>query len=203
MFPFTHIGGIAWLFTMLITGCRAVFVEAFAPVTTIPVLQRERITLAGAGTAFHLAYLAAQREQPGTPLFPDVRVFPGGAAPKPPQLHYEMQAELGGVGIVSGYGLTEAPILTMNRVTDSDEQLAETEGGPTPGVELRIVRGDGTEAAPEKRERSAPKARRSSSATSTARSTQTHSTTTAGSAPAIWGRSALTNTSASRAGSRT
>ena len=49
---------------------------------------------------------------------------------------------------MSGYGLTEAPILTMNRVTDTDEQLAETEGGPTPGVELRIVRGDGTEAAP-------------------------------------------------------
>jgi cyclohexanecarboxylate-CoA ligase len=148
VFPFTHIGGIAWLFTMLITGCRAVFVEAFAPATTIPVLQREKITLAGAGTAFHLAYLAAQRDQPGTPLFPEVRVFPGGAAPKPPQLHYEMQAELGGVGIVSGYGLTEAPILTMNRVTDSDDQLAETEGGPTPGVELRIVRADSSTAAP-------------------------------------------------------
>jgi cyclohexanecarboxylate-CoA ligase len=144
VFPFPHIGGIAWLFTMAMTGCLAVFVEAFVPKTTIPVLQREDITLAGAGTTFHLAYLAAQREEPDTPLFPHVRAFPGGAAPKAPQLHYEMKEELGGVGIVSGYGLTEAPILTMNTVHGTDEQLAETEGPPTPGVTLRIVKLDGT-----------------------------------------------------------
>ena len=40
VFPFTHIGGIGWLFTMLITGCTCIFVEAFVPATTIPVLQR-------------------------------------------------------------------------------------------------------------------------------------------------------------------
>jgi cyclohexanecarboxylate-CoA ligase len=148
VFPFTHIGGIAWLFTMLITGCVGVFVEAFVPATTIPILQRERITLAGAGTTFHLAYLAAQREQPGVPLFPSVRAFPGGAAPKPPQLHYELKSELGGVGIVSGYGLTEAPILTMNTVAGTDEQLADTEGPPTPDVELRVVKPDGIPAGP-------------------------------------------------------
>ncbi|HEY8217054.1 MAG TPA: AMP-binding protein, partial [Acidimicrobiia bacterium] len=147
VFPFTHIGGIGWLYTMLITGCTCIFVEAFVPQTTIPVLQRERVTLAGAGTPFHMAYLTAQRDQPDTPLFPEARAYPGGGAPKPPQLHYEVKAELGGVGIVSGYGLTETPILTMNTVHDTDEQLAETEGGPTPGVELRIVRLDGEVAA--------------------------------------------------------
>jgi len=148
VFPFTHIGGIGWLYTMLMTGCVCVFVEAFVPQTTIPVLQREQITLAGAGTPFHMAYLAAQRLQPDTPLFPDARAYPGGGAPKPPQLHYEVREELGGVGIVSGYGLTEAPILTMNSVRDTDVQLAETEGLPTPGVELRFVKLDGEVAAP-------------------------------------------------------
>ena len=148
VFPFTHIGGIGWLYTMLMTGCRCVFVEAFAPQTTIPILQREDITLAGAGTPFHMAYLAAQRNQPDAPLFPDARAYPGGGAPKPPQLHYEVRAELGGVGVVSGYGLTEAPILTMNTVRDSDVQLAETEGAPTSGVELRFVKLDGTAAGP-------------------------------------------------------
>jgi acyl-CoA synthetase (AMP-forming)/AMP-acid ligase II len=147
VFPFTHIGGIGWLYTMLMTGCVCVFVEAFVPATTIPVLQREHLTLAGAGTPFHMAYLAAQREHPDTPLFPDVRAYPGGGAPKPPQLHYEVREELGGVGIVSGYGLTEAPILTMNSVGDDDDQLAETEGYPTPGVELRFVSLDGDEVA--------------------------------------------------------
>ncbi len=145
VFPFTHIGGIGWLYTMLMTGCVCVFVEAFVPATTIPVLQREHLTLAGAGTPFHMAYLAAQRVHPDTPLFPGVRAYPGGGAPKPPQLHYEVREELGGVGIVSGYGLTEAPILTMNSVRDDDVQLAETEGYPTPGVELRFVSLDGVE----------------------------------------------------------
>ena len=148
VFPFTHIGGIGWLYTMLMTGCVCVFVEAFVPQTTIPVLQREKITLAGAGTPFHMAYLNAQRQQPDTPVFPEARAYPGGGAPKPPQLHFEVREELGGVGIVSGYGLTEAPILTMNSVRDTDVQLAETEGFPTPGVELRFVKLDGEVAAP-------------------------------------------------------
>jgi len=147
VFPFTHIGGIGWLYTMLLTGCTCIFVEAFVPQTTIPVLQREHVTLAGAGTPFHMAYLAAQRDQPDTPLFPETRAYPGGGAPKPPQLHYEVKSELGGSGIVSGYGLTETPILTMNTVRDTDEQLAETEGRPTPGVELRFVKLDGEVAA--------------------------------------------------------
>jgi acyl-CoA synthetase (AMP-forming)/AMP-acid ligase II len=146
VFPLTHIGGIVWVYSLMMTGCLGVFAESFVPKTTIPVLQRERVTLAGAGTTFHMAYLAAQREQPETPLLPDVRAFPGGAAPKPPQLHYEIKQEMGGVGIVSGWGLTESPILTMNTVRDTDEQLAETEGAPVPGVTLRVVKVDGGEA---------------------------------------------------------
>jgi acyl-CoA synthetase (AMP-forming)/AMP-acid ligase II len=146
VFPFTHIGGIGWLFTMAITGVTGLFVESFVPQTTIPMLQRERVTLAGAGTPFHMAYLAAQRQQPGTPLFPEARAYPGGGAPKPPQLHYEVKAELGGVGIVSGWGLTEAPILTMNTIHSTDVQLAESEGPVTPGVQLRVVKLDGSEA---------------------------------------------------------
>jgi len=144
VFPFPHIGGIVQLFTVLITGSQLIFVEAFTPEATIPLLREHGVTLAGAGTTFHLAYLAAQRAQPGTPIFPAVRAFPGGAAPKPPQLHYDLKREAGGVGIVSGWGLTETPILTMNTVRGTDEQLAETEGPPTPGVELRAVRVDGS-----------------------------------------------------------
>jgi len=106
------------------------------------VLSREEVTLAGSGTPFHLAYLEAQRRQPGTPIFPAVRAFPGGGAPKPPQLHYDVKKELGGVGIVSGYGLTECPILAMGAVGDPDDKLADTEGRTSPGVELRIADGE-------------------------------------------------------------
>jgi acyl-CoA synthetase (AMP-forming)/AMP-acid ligase II len=148
VFPFTHIGGIVWLFSGFIVGMGHLVVEAFDPATTIPFMQREGVTLAGAGTPFHLAYLAAQRQQPGTPLFPEVRAFPGGGAPKPPQLHYDLKAEVGGVGIVSGYGLTECPILAMARTTDPDDKLANTEGPPTQGVRVRVVTFDDRVAAP-------------------------------------------------------
>ena len=52
----------------------------------------------------------------------------GGGAPKPPQLHYDVRREMGGAGILSGYGLTECPIITMAHVDDPDEKRAETEG---------------------------------------------------------------------------
>jgi acyl-CoA synthetase (AMP-forming)/AMP-acid ligase II len=82
----------------------------------------------------------------GEKLFPHVRTFPGGGAPKPPSLHWDLK-EAFGVGAVSGYGLTEAPVLTMNDARDDDEVLATTEGRAVEGTRLRIVRADGAQAA--------------------------------------------------------
>jgi len=144
VFPFTHIGGIGWLFSSMMVGFKTIVIEAFDPTATIAVMQREGVTLAGAGTPFHMAYLAAQRQNPGEPLFPKARAYPGGGAAKPVQLHYDVKKELGGVGVVSGYGLTECPILSMAAVGDPDVKLAETEGRTTPGVEVKVVKLDGS-----------------------------------------------------------
>ena len=143
VFPFTHIGGINWLQAGLAFGCTQILIENFADPETIPALRRHGVTLATAGTVFHEAYLKSQRESETSPLFPDVRAFPGGGAPKSPKLHYDLKAAMGGAGILSGYGLTEAPILTMSRVDDPDRKLAETEGRISlPEVDLRVVRAD-------------------------------------------------------------
>ncbi len=143
VFPFTHIGGLNWLFAGLYAGCAHVLVEAFDPEASPALLSRCGVTVAGAGTVFHQAYLAAQRAHPEQRLLPQVRVFPGGGAPKPPDLHETVKRELGGAGVVSGYGLTEHPIATMASIGDPDEKLAATEGRATPGTLLRIVRADG------------------------------------------------------------
>ena len=149
VFPLTHVGGIGWLMAGLMAGCAHIAAAAFDPVTTVPLLVRHGVTQAGAGTVFHQAYLAAQRERPERPLFPRVRAFPGGGAPKPSQLHYELENEIGGVGIVSGYGMTECPIISMNSIRDPDEKLARTEGRPNPpGAEIAIARPDGSPAGP-------------------------------------------------------
>ncbi len=143
VFPFTHIGGINWLQSGLAFGCQHILIENFGAESTIPTLRQHGCTLATAGTVFHEAYLKAHREADDPPLFPDIRAFPGGGAPKPPQLHYDLVAEMGGVGVLSGYGLTEAPILTMSRFDDPTKKLAETEGRISlPDVDLRVVRSD-------------------------------------------------------------
>ncbi|HEY5110548.1 MAG TPA: AMP-binding protein [Acidimicrobiales bacterium] len=148
VFPFTHIGGIGWLIASLLTGCTLLTTEAFDASGTPAFLAAQGVTVAGSGTPFHVAYLAAQRAHPEVPLFPEIRSATGGGAPKPPQLHYDLKAEIGGVGIVSGYGLTEAPIVVMATTEDPDQKLADTEGRPTPGVDLKIVTLDGRVAGP-------------------------------------------------------
>jgi len=143
VFPFPHIGGLTWLFTALQSGATLLCDAAFDPSTTTEFLSEENCTHPGAGTPFHMAYLSAQRTQPETRLFPKVKNFPGGGAPKPAQLHSEVKAELGGAGIVSGWGLTEAPILTMGASTDPDNKLALTEGKAMPGVDLIAIDSNG------------------------------------------------------------
>jgi acyl-CoA synthetase (AMP-forming)/AMP-acid ligase II len=149
VFPITHIGGPAWLKGGLIMGCTLLVVEAFGP-ASVAFLAHNGVTVAGAGTAFHNVYLAEQRKQPDKPLFPRVRSFPGGGAPKPPQLHYDLKKEMGGAGIIAGYGLTECPIIAMNTMQDPDDKLADTEGrvNPPGRSRIRVVTPDGRECGP-------------------------------------------------------
>ena len=126
------------------------------------------MTLAGVTTAFHLAYLAAQRADPNVPLFPNVRAYPGGAAPKPPQLHYDLVREVGGVGIVAGYGLTEGAMLGMSAIWDPPDKLAHTEGRPSDDMEIIAIDERRRHMPTRRRRRVArPRAASCSSATST------------------------------------
>jgi len=141
VFPFPHIGGIALLFLTLQTGCTQLLDEVVDPMATIAFLADERCTHAGTGTAFFNMYLAAQQRQTGQ-LFPDLKACPAGGAPTSPAVHKRVFDELG-ARVVSSWGLTEAPVLTSGRLSDPPEVLASTEGRPLPGVDIRIVDGDG------------------------------------------------------------
>jgi acyl-CoA synthetase (AMP-forming)/AMP-acid ligase II len=143
-FPIAHIGGAVNLMAALLSGATLILIERFSR-DSIAVLSRERVTMAGSGTAFHLAYLDAQATRPGEAIFPFLRCCPGGGAPKPPGLHERVKHELGGVGILSGWGLTEAPVLTIGKPQDPDDKLSDTEGTPLPGVIIRVVGSDGRE----------------------------------------------------------
>ena len=139
VFPITHVGGLVWTFNAMETGVELLMVEVFDPKNTPRWLGEHGCTCAGAGTVFWQTYLAAQRALPeGEELLPDVRQFNGGGAPWPPNLHYDLMDTFG-APIIGGWGLTEAPINTMNHLDDPDEKKAATDGRPCPGVELRVM----------------------------------------------------------------
>ena len=147
-FPVAHIAGPDYLVTMLTFGFPAVILESFNPVDALQVFNRHGATLVGGSTAFYVAYLGEQRKDPATPILPTLRAMVGGGAAKPPNLHAEVRDEIGGRGVVHGYGMTEVPMIANGSPSDSDEQLANTDGRPVEGADVRIVTLAGAPAAP-------------------------------------------------------
>ena len=144
VFPVTHLGGANALASTLIAGSTQLVVEQFDPPTTIPFLASHGVTHAGAGPVFYRAYVEAQRSAGPTPLFPELVALYGGGAPTPPALHEAARETLGGLGILSTYGMTECPVITMARHDDPLAKRIATEGRPThPETEIRIVAPDG------------------------------------------------------------
>jgi acyl-CoA synthetase (AMP-forming)/AMP-acid ligase II len=138
-FPFTHIGGIIiGVFTPLLTGSAAVLMEAWTPQASTELIRKHAITLGNGAPAIHAALLAEARANPDA--YKTIRAFPSGGSTKPPQLHDElMDAVPGCVGITSGYGMTEAPIVSQTDIDAPDESKRIGEGTPTRGVEMRLL----------------------------------------------------------------
>jgi acyl-CoA synthetase (AMP-forming)/AMP-acid ligase II len=139
-YPIAHIGGAAQLLALVTTGRPTVLVESFDPHRTAEVFRRRMVTMTGGGPVFYAALLAEQRKQPGVPLIPSLRRMSGGGAPCPPSLFAQVGDEIGAT-VVHSYGMTESPMICIASPMDSPEQLAETEGRPAPGMELRVVEG--------------------------------------------------------------
>ncbi|CAB4729329.1 unannotated protein [freshwater metagenome] len=136
----SEINSLLWLFASLLSGCSNILIDSFHLEESIEVLSRESVTLAGSGLALHQAYVLSQRTVLH-PLFGDVRAFVGGGPQKPAELVEEVRA-LFDVPVLGGYGITEAPMLTVADLSDSPRELAETDGKPAGGVEIRLVRAD-------------------------------------------------------------
>ena len=151
-FPFAHIGGPDYLVTVLAHGFPAVLLETFVPSEAVALFARHGVTMAGGSTAFYIAFLNEQRKAvqmggPGAKIIPTLRLLSGGGAPKPPEVYFEVQRELG-VQVAHGYGMTEVPMIAQGSPHDTDDQLAHTEGAPVVGAEVRIVSLDGTACPP-------------------------------------------------------
>jgi cyclohexanecarboxylate-CoA ligase len=146
-FPFTHIGGvIIGVFAPLLTGSTAVLMEAWTPAASTELIRRHRITLGNGAPAIHAALVAEAIADPDA--YATIRAFPSGGSTKPPQLHDDAKAAVpSSVGITSGYGMTEAPIVSQTDIDAPDESKRHGEGTPTRDVVMKMIDRDGKEVA--------------------------------------------------------
>ena len=81
---------------------------------------------------------AARRSAREPDAYKTIRAFPSGGSAKPPQLHDDlMDAVPTSVGITSGYGMTEAPIVSQTDIDAPDSSKRAGEGTATPASSSR------------------------------------------------------------------
>jgi acyl-CoA synthetase (AMP-forming)/AMP-acid ligase II len=129
------------------SGCSLPLFDTFDPATTPEVMASFSPTILGSALPFHLAYLAAQQRHGTDALYPRLKAVVSGGTTKPRGHHARVREALG-AGVVSAYGLTEAPVVTQAGLDDTDDQLDHTEGRLAPGVSVRVVSVDGRVVAP-------------------------------------------------------
>ena len=134
--PFFHsFGSKAGYLVCLLTGATAFPVAVFDTGTVLDALERERITIMpGAPTLYQS--LLDDPSLPGRDLG-SLRLAVTGAATVPQSLVERMGTELGIDTVLTGYGLTEAPVVTLCVPGDDPHTVATTSGRAAPGVELR------------------------------------------------------------------
>lgn len=139
--PVGHATGFLYGVNMpLYCGCKFVFQESWDPTEMLRIVEQERVTWTMGSAAFARdACDAAEATQYDTS---SLRCFASGGAPIPPQLVGRTSRMLG-AELVPCWGMTEAGITTVGRLTDSEEKRASSDGAPVPGVEVRVVDDEG------------------------------------------------------------
>ncbi|MGW0017119.1 class I adenylate-forming enzyme family protein [Rhodococcus sp. NPDC003382] len=136
-FPYAHIGGPDLLIASLTTGMSLALMEVYEPRAAVDLMRRAGVTITGGSTPHYAMLLEEQRKNPGARVVPSLRMLTGGGAPMPEKLFRDVLIEMG-IPILHAYGMTECPMITSARMSDSIEQLATTSGRPVLGCEVQI-----------------------------------------------------------------
>jgi len=144
--PFFHVFGLnVALGVALAGGMRSVLLPQFDAATAVAVIREHAVTiLAGVPTMFAALLELDDATAPADALA-SVRLAVAGAA-ELPEVVARAFRERFGVTIHEGYGLTEAaPIVSTTAVDDAPRWGSI--GPPLPGVDVRLVDGDGADVA--------------------------------------------------------
>lgn len=140
--PFSHASGYkAGFIGAIATGATTYPLAVADTAAILKLIDRERISMFPGTPTMFLALL----DHPERHRYDlsSLRLSAVGAASVPVELVRRMKTELFET-VITGYGLTETMgVSTMSRFDDAPEIIARTVGRPLPGVEVRIVDGDG------------------------------------------------------------
>lgn len=134
--PFFHTFGYkAGIIAAMIRGATMLPMAVFDADRVVELVERERVTvLPGPPTLYHSLLAVPDKSRLAT-----LRAGVTGAADIPVELVRRVLHELPFEALATGYGLTECGTATMSRPGDSFEDIANTVGRPSDGVEVRIA----------------------------------------------------------------
>ena len=143
--PTFHIAGMGNLMMPLMAGCPSVFHPEFDPAKVIAAIGEHRVTHSFLVPAMIQFLLQSPTAAAGD--FSSLQVISYGGSPISDTVLTEAKRVLG-CGLLQAYGMTEAPFMTHLLPQDHDPEgpkahLLRSAGTPVPGVEIRIVDGEG------------------------------------------------------------
>jgi acyl-CoA synthetase (AMP-forming)/AMP-acid ligase II len=132
--PFFHSFGYkAGILACLLTGAALVPQAVFDVGQAVQLIQQEKITVFPGAPTIHQSIM----DHPSSAGLSRIRLAVTGAATVPVVLVERMRRQLFDT-VLTGYGLTEAVVVTMCYPTDDVETVAHTAGRATAGCEVRI-----------------------------------------------------------------
>jgi len=141
--PVTHTTGIRFGVRLpMMMGAKVVLQEIFNPEDAIRLISQEKCTLSVGATPFLDGFTRASNLNEMD--ISSFRVFGCGGAPIPRDLVKKGKKKLG-CRVLAGFGSTESPSQTFNRLGDPMEKILETDGYPLKGVNIKILDENGKE----------------------------------------------------------
>ncbi len=140
--PVTHALGLTLgVMAPMLAGASVHLLDVFDPKTALDRVAEHRCT----GTASPAPFIRMMLDayDPAVHDVSALRFWLSAGAPIPAALVAEAARRFSGCRVVSAYGSSEVMMATVCRPEDPVERVASSDGGPVPGVEIRIVGDDG------------------------------------------------------------
>lgn len=142
--PLFHVfGQTNILVSAMMAGATVVLVRKFSPKTVLETIERHKVTFMAAVPTMYLMMLTHLREK--TFDLSSLRVCHSGAAPMAVDTFHEVEQYFG-APVQEGYGLSEASSIVCSNPLHGPRKPGSV-GLPLPGVQVKVLRDDDTEAA--------------------------------------------------------